>query len=85
MGEYERLKVDLEFAEGMHQTARVAYEAALATAQRQSRYLAAHITPTVAQRSLEPARPWLLALGAGLAFVLWSILILVYYSVRDRR
>ena len=51
----------------------------------QTRYLAAHITPTVAQRSLEPSRPWLLALGAGLAFVLWSILILVYYSVRDRR
>lgn len=85
MGEYERLKVDLEFAEGAHQSARVAYESALATAQRQTRYLAAHITPTVAQRSLEPSRPWLLALGAGLAFVLWSILILVYYSVRDRR
>ena len=85
MGEYERLMVDLEFAEGMHQTARVAYESALATAQRQTRYLAAHITPAVAQRSLEPARPWLLVLGAGLAFVLWSILILVYYSVRDRR
>ncbi|MFC0340507.1 capsule biosynthesis protein, partial [Paracoccus niistensis] len=85
MGEYERLRVDLEFAEGAHQSARVAYESALATAQRQTRYLAAHITPTVAQRSLEPSRPWLLALGAGLAFVLWSILILVYYSVRDRR
>ena len=85
MGEYERLKVDLEFAEGAHQSARVAYESALATAQRQTRYLAAHITPAVAQRSLEPARPWLLVLGAGLAFVLWSILILVYYSVRDRR
>ena len=26
-----------------------------------------------------------LAMGAGLAFVLWSIMILVYYSVRDRR
>ncbi|MFH7617645.1 hypothetical protein, partial [Pseudomonas syringae group genomosp. 7] len=75
MGEYERLMVDLEFAEGMHQTARVAYESALATAQRQTRYLAAHISPTVAQRSLEPSRPWLLVLGAGLAFVLWSILI----------
>ena len=85
MADYERLKVDLEFAEGAHQTARVGYESALATAQRQTRYLAAHIAPTEAQRSLEPDRPWLLAMGAGLAFVLWSIMILVYYSVRDRR
>ena len=85
MSDYERLKVDLEFAEGAHQSARVGYESALATAQRQTRYLAAHVTPTVAQRSLEPARPWLLVMGAGLAFVLWSILILIYYSVRDRR
>lgn len=85
MADYERLKVDLEFAEGAHQTARIGYESALATAQRQTRYLAAHISPSVAQRSLEPSRPWLLALGAGLAFVLWSIMILVYYSVRDRR
>ncbi|MBB1490522.1 capsule biosynthesis protein [Paracoccus sp. MC1854] len=85
MADYERLKVDLEFAEGMHQSSRIAYESALAAAQRQTRYLAAHITPTLAQRSLEPARPWLLALGAGMAFLLWSIMILVYYSVRDRR
>ncbi|WP_169712127.1 capsule biosynthesis protein [Paracoccus contaminans] len=85
MADYERLRVDLEFAEGAHQTARAAYEASLAAAQRQTRYLAAHITPTEAQRSLEPDRPWLLGIGAALAFVLWSILTLVYYSVRDRR
>ena len=85
MADYERLKVDQEFAEGAHQAARVAYEAALANAQRQTRYLAAHIAPTLAERSLEPSRPWLLAMGAGLALILWSILILVYYSVRDRR
>lgn len=85
MADYERLKVDLEFAEGAHQTARMAYEAALASAQRQTRYLAAHVNPTEAQRSLEPDRPWLLALGGALAFVLWSILALVYYSIRDRR
>ncbi|QJD18302.1 capsule biosynthesis protein [Paracoccus sanguinis] len=85
MADYERLKVDLEFAEGAHQTARVAHEAALASAQRQTRYLAAHISPTAAERSVEPNRPWLMGMGAALALVLWSIMILVYYSVRDRR
>ncbi|KGJ20137.1 capsule biosynthesis protein, partial [Paracoccus sanguinis] len=85
MADYERLKVDLEFAEGAHQTARVAHEAALASAQRQMRYLAAHISPTAAERSVEPNRPWLMAMGAALALVLWSIMTLVYYSIRDRR
>lgn len=85
MADYERLRVDQEFAEGAHQAARIAYEAATANAQRQTRYLAAHIAPTLAERSLEPSRPWLLAMGAGLALILWSIMILIYYSVRDRR
>lgn len=85
MADYERLKVDLEFAEGSYQAARIAHESALQAATRQSRYLAAHISPTLAERSQEPSRPWLLALGSGMAFLLWSIMILIYYSVRDRR
>lgn len=85
VAEYEKLLVDQEFAEAAHQTARIAYEGALQAAQRQSRYLAAHIAPSAAERSLEPARWWLLAMGAALAMALWSIGTLVYYSVRDRR
>lgn len=85
IAEYERLKVDLEFAEGAHQAARIAHETALQNAQRQSRYLAAHIAPTLAERSLLPSRPWLLALGAGGLFLLWSIAALICYSQRDRR
>lgn len=85
IADYEQLKVDLEFAESAYQSARTAHEAALQTAQRQSRYLAAHILPTLAERSLLPSRPWLLALGTGILFGLWSILALAYYSLRDRR
>ena len=85
MQEYEKLAVDLQFAESANTASRVAYEGALQNAQRQSRYLAAHIQPTAAQKSLTPDRPWLLALGFGLTFVLWSIAMLVYYSIRDRR
>ena len=85
LAEYEKLLVDQEFAEAAHQTARIAYEGALQAAQRQSRYLAAHIAPSAAERSLEPARWWLLAMGAALAIAIWSIGTLVYYSVRDRR
>ena len=85
MAEYEKLAVDREFAEGAYRGARIAYEASIAEAQRKSRYLAAHIEPKVAQSSTEPDRPWLLAMVAGMLLVGWSILVLIYYSVRDRR
>lgn len=85
MAEYEKLAVDREFAEGAYRTARIAYETALAEAQRQSRYLAAHIEPKVAQSSTEPRRLWLLCMVAGMLLAGWSILVLIYYSIRDRR
>lgn len=85
MAEYEKLAVDREFAEGAYRGARIAYEAALAEAQRKSRYLAAHIEPKVAQSSTEPDRPWLLFMVMGMLLAGWSILILVYYSIRDRQ
>ena len=84
MAEYEKLMVDREFAEGAYRSARIAYEAAMAEARRKSRYLAAHIEPKVAQSSQAPNRPWLLFVVAGLLLTGWSILVLVYYSIRDR-
>lgn len=85
MAEYEKLAVDREFAEGAYRSARIAYEAATAEAQRQARYLAAHIQPKVAQSSTEPNRIWLLCVVVGLLLIGWSILVLIYYSIRDRR
>ncbi len=85
MAEYEKLAVDREFAEGAYRSARIAYETALAEAQRKSRYLAAHIEPKVAQSSTEPNRPWLLFVVIGMLLTGWSILVLVYYSIRDRQ
>ena len=84
VAEYEKLAVDREFAEAAYRGARIAYESALVEAQRQSRYLAPHITPRVAQASTQPQRLRLLALTAGLLLIGWSIMTLVYYSVRDR-
>ena len=84
MADYEKLAVDREFAEGSYRAARIAYETALAEAQRKSRYLAAHIEPKMAQSSTEPDRPWLLFIVAGLLMTGWSILVLIYYSIRDR-
>lgn len=85
VGEYERLIVDREFAEQAYISSLSAYDAAQAEAQRQSRYLAAYIEPTLAERAEYPQREMLLALLGLFLFLVWSILGLVYYSLRDRR
>ena len=84
VGEFERLNVDLEFAQSAYLSALAAYDSAVADAQRQSRYLAAYLEPSVAERSLYPERATLLGLIAVFAFLAWVITSLVYYSIRDR-
>lgn len=82
---FERLDVDRQFAEAAYMSALAAYDAALAGAQRTSRYLAAHIKPTLAESSRYPERGVILGLGLLFAFLIWATGVLVYYSVRDRR
>jgi len=85
VGEYESLVVDREFAERSYTAALTSFDAAKAEARRQSRYLAAHILPTLPEKSQYPQRETLLALISLFLFLLWSILTLVYYSLKDRR
>lgn len=85
VGEYESLVVDREFAEQTYIAALASFDAAQAEARRQTRYLAAHVRPTLAQKAEYPDRPMLFALVALFAFLIWSILALVAYSIRDRR
>jgi len=85
VGEYESLVVDREFAEQTYTAALASYDGAQADARRQTRYLAAHIRPTLAEKSEYPKRMTLLGLIALFAFLIWSILVLVAYSLRDRR
>jgi len=84
VGEYEGLIVDREFAEAAYVAALAAHDSALAEVRKQSRYLAAHVKPTQAQRAEFPKRELTLALIALFSFFTWSILSLVYYSLRDR-
>ncbi len=85
VGEFERLTVEREFAEQAYLSALAAHDAARAEAQRQSRYLAAHVRPTLAQTAEYPQRLRITAL-AGLFLLLgWSVLTLIAWSVRDRR
>jgi len=84
IAEYEGLTVDREFAEENYRAALAAVDLARANASRQSRYLATYIAPTVAETSEYPRRGLILGLAALFLTLGWSVMALVYYSVRDR-
>ena len=85
VADYERLSVDQEFAETAYRAAQLAYEAAQVDARRQTLYLAAHITPTLAETAQFPQRQMILGTIVMFLCLAWSIAAMVYYSVRDRR
>ncbi len=85
VGEYERLIVDREIAEQAYAVAFAAHERSRAEARRQTRYLAAHIQPTLAEKSEFPKRWTLFGLLSLFLLTVWSIGVLVFFSVKDRR
>jgi len=84
ISEFESLSVDLEYAEQSYRAALTAREVARDDVARQSRYLATYIKPTRAQTPEHPERYILSALAGLFLLLVWSILALVYYSIRDR-
>lgn len=85
VGDFEELEVDREFAEQAYLAALSAFNSAKAEAQRQSRYLAAYISPTKAERSTYPQQANILTLASLFLFLCWAILVLLGYAVKDRR
>ena len=84
IGESERLNVDRQFAEQTYVAALASYDKVRAEALRKSRYLAAYVEPTLAQSAEYPRRWMLLGVVALFCLMGWSILSLIYYSLRDR-
>lgn len=83
--QYEILSSDMEFAEVAYRSAQLAYDSAVSEAKQQARYLVAHVKPTIAEKSLEPNRIVSLFIFSVMVLMIWSIGLLVYYSIRDRR
>jgi len=84
LAQYEAMRVDVEFAAEAYRAALAALAAARTQAARQQLYLAVFVQPTLAQQALYPRTVQLTALTAFFALMLWSVLALVYYSLRDR-
>lgn len=85
VGEFESLSVDRDFAEQSYTAALASYDVAVAESRRQTRYLAAHVKPTLAEKSMRPDRLLIMALVALFSFLIWAILVMIGYSLRDRR
>jgi capsular polysaccharide transport system permease protein len=85
VGEYEGLSVDLQFAEQSYAAARAAFEIAMSDTRKKSRYIAAHVQPTVAQRAEYPQRLTLLAMVTLFSFLTWALAVLIAYAIKDRR
>lgn len=85
LADYEALAIDQNFAEESYLLARAAYNTALAQSRRQSRYLAAYVEPTLAQRAEYPKRALLLVVSGFSLLMGWAILALCFYSLRDRK
>ncbi len=85
VSDYERLKVDEDFAEKAYLASLAAYDQALTDAQHKTHYLAAFVTPTLAEASTAPNRPLTAALTALIGFLAWAVSVLIYYALRDRR
>ncbi|SFM76387.1 capsular polysaccharide transport system permease protein [Shimia aestuarii] len=85
LAEFEGLTVDREFAEETYRAALAAFDIARDNASRQSRYLATYIRPTIAESAEYPKREIILGLVVLFLLMGWSIMALVYYSLRDRR
>ncbi|MEP1586348.1 sugar transporter [Tateyamaria sp.] len=84
IAEFESLTVDLEVAEETYRASLTALDVARSNASRQSRYLATYIKPTLAEASEFPQRFVLIGLIALFLMLAWSVMALVYYSIRDR-
>jgi capsular polysaccharide transport system permease protein len=85
LAEYEGLIVDREFSEERYRASLAALDSARTNAQRQSRYLAAYVQPTLPQTAEYPRRMVVLGLIGLFVMLIWSILTLIYYSIRDSR
>ncbi len=85
LAEYEALVAAREFAEESYRAALTALDVARADASRQSRYLAAYVTPTLPETAEFPQRWTLFGLVALFLSLSWAIIVLVYYSIRDSR
>jgi capsular polysaccharide transport system permease protein len=84
LSRFEALSVELEFAQQSYVAALAALDVARIEARRQSRYLAIYETPLVPETATAPLRGLILASVTLAALLVWSVVALSVYGMRDR-
>lgn len=83
VADFDELAVEREFAEKAYVSALASLERARADADRQQRYLATFVSPSLPQDALYPKRILnTIGVFAGTA-ILWALGMLIFYGVRD--
>ena len=85
INDYQNLIMEQDFAQKAYLTALGAYDQAVNDAQHQTRYLATYLQPTLAQTPTAPQRGLRVLLAALVGLLAWSIGVMIYYALRDRR
>ena len=83
LADYEKLQVDMEFAQKAYATSLASLERARAEADRQQRFLAVFASPGLPELAIYPYRGLNTFLVSISALILWSIGVLLAYSIRD--
>ena len=83
IGAYEVLKVDLEFLERAYVSALTSLEAARLEADRQQRYVATFVRPTIPEKAVYPRRELNILLVIVFALMGWGISVMFVYIVRE--
>lgn len=84
VGQFEELLVEREFAEKAYLSAAAAFDSARAEAKRRTKYMAVHIEPTLADSTLFPKRGQITAIIFGFGLLIWALIVMIGYSLRDR-
>ncbi|TYB81756.1 hypothetical protein [Maritimibacter fusiformis] len=80
---YEGLAVDLEFLQRAYVSSMTSLEAARLEADRQQRYLAAFVLPSLPEKAIYPYRFLNVVLIGVVAFMAWSITVLFGAIIRE--
>jgi len=83
VAQYEALAVDLEFRQRAYLSALSSLEAARIEADRQQRYVAAFVTPSIPEEALYPKAMISLSVIALVTFLIWGVFSMFIQIVRE--
>jgi capsular polysaccharide transport system permease protein len=84
MAEYEQLDLERQFAQSMVTSAMQALDQARASAASQHLYITPYVQPHLPQSATYPRRFFSVLVVAGIAFLIWVVVLLVGRSIRER-